>query len=279
MIPARLHGRNHELLGRVAAISEGPCAIAISRGGASKTYHYKHPNEDAAGFAIGAGGCLVVVADAHGGRDASEIAIERLLHEAADEWTAASAEAALADWPNRVHAAIAGVHGEILQAVARGAVQSSRTTLAFALARPAEDTIAIGAIGDSHAFALAADGPRDLARASDGAAAFLGDPADTADRLSDHCVAELHPFATTRALLLVTDGLSERGIGVEFPEATIAEVANRAALLQPDLRPLSAARGVVEAALEAQVHNKAGDNVASAVIWLEDPDLASERSQ
>jgi len=279
MNPARLHGRNHELLGRVAAISEGACAIAISRGGAGKTYHYKHPNEDAAAFAIGPGGCLAVVADAHGGRDGSEIAVETLLREAADEWTSASAESVMNDWPNRVHEAIATVHGEILQAVARGAVQSSRTTLVFALARPAEGRIAVGAIGDSHAFALGPDGSRDLAGSDDVARAFVGDPADSVENLRDRCIARLHPIAATRVLALVTDGLSERGIGVEHPETAIAQAADRAALEQPDLRPMSAARSVVEAALEAHAANKAGDNVASAVIWLETPDLASERSQ
>ena len=279
MIPARLHGRSHELLGRVAAIAEGRCAIAISRGGARKTYHYKHANEDAAAFAIGAGGCLAAVADAHGGRDASEIAVEALLRDAAAEWTAASAEPVMADWQGRVHAAIEGVHDEILQAVARGAVQSSRTTLAFALARPGDDRIAVGAIGDSHAFALTADGPRDLAREADVAPAFLGGPADTAERLRDRCVAAMHPLAATRALVLVTDGLSEHGIGVESPEAAIAEAVERAALEQPELRPLSAARSVVEAALEAHVRNKAGDNIASAVVWLEERARKSERSQ
>ena len=268
MIPARLYGRNHELIGRVAAIAEGPCAIAIARGGAPKTYHFKHANEDAAAFAIGAGGCLAVVADAHSGREASEIAVETLLRDAADEWTAASADAVMADWQNRVRATLEGVHGEIIRAVARGNMETSRTTLAFALLRPGDDRIAVGAVGDSHAFALAADGPRDLARAPDGAPAFLGDPTDDAESLRKSCVAALHPIAATRALVLVTDGLSERGIGVESPEAAIAEAVDRAALGKPDLRPLNAARSVVEAALEAHVRNKSGDNVASAVVWL-----------
>ncbi|MBW2667830.1 MAG: hypothetical protein JRE13_16205, partial [Deltaproteobacteria bacterium] len=156
---------------------------------------------------------------------------------------------------------------------------SSRTTLAFALARPADDRIAVGAVGDSHAFALTADGLRDLARAADVASAFLGDPADTEESLADRCIAATHPITATRALVLVTDGLSEHGIGVESPRAAIVEAADRAALEQPDLRPLNAARSVIEAALEAHIRNKAGDNVASAVIWLEEPALESERSQ
>lgn len=279
MIPARLNGRQHELIGRVAAIAEGPCAIAISRGGARKTYHFKHANEDAAAFSIGAGGCLAVVADAHGGCDASEIAVDALLRDAAAQWTAASAEAVLADWPGQVRATIARVHDEILQAVARGTVQSSRTTLAFTLVRPGDDVIAVGALGDSHAFALAADGVRDLARGSDAEPAFLGGPADSAERLQGCCVATLHPIAATRALLLATDGLSEHGIGVDSPETAITEAGDRAALAPPDLRPLTAARSVVEAALAAQVHNKAGDNIACAVVWLAESPRESERSQ
>jgi serine/threonine protein phosphatase PrpC len=270
MIPARLHGRNHELIGRVAVVAEGTCAVAISRGGAPKTYHYKDPNEDAAAFAIGAGGCLVAVADAHGGCDASEIAVERLLREAAEEWTAAAANAVVSDWESFARAAIAGVHEEILRAVARGAVQSSRTTLAFALVRPADDLLAIGALGDSHAFAVDADGPRDLARAPDLGTAFLGGPADEADSLRERCIATVHPLASTRAVLLVTDGLSERGIGVASPESAAADVIDRAACEPPDLRPLSAARGVVETALESHVRNEAGDNVACAVAWIRD---------
>ena len=256
------------MLDAVAAVAEGSAAITLSRGGARKTYHYKHANEDAAAFAIGAGGCLAAVADAHGGRDASEIAVEALLRDAAAEWTAASAEAVMADWQGRVHAAIEGVHDEILQAVARGAVQSSRTTLAFALARPGDDRIAVGAIGDSHAFALTADGPRDLAREADVAPAFLGGPADTAESLHDHCVVTPRALASTRVLMLVTDGLSERGIGLESPEAAIADAVGRAAQEPPDLQPLAAARGAIEHALEAQVQNRSGDNVASATIWL-----------
>jgi len=270
MIPARLHGRNHELIGQVAATAEGACAIAISRGGAAKTYHHKHPNEDAAAFAIGAGGCLVAVADAHGGCDASEIAVERLLRESAEAWTAASASEVVRDWQSCARAAIAGVHDEILRAVARGAVQSSRTTLAFALVRPADDLLAIGAIGDSHAFAVDADGARDLARETDLGTAFLGGPADEADNLRERCVAAVHPLASTRVVLLVTDGLSERGIGVASPESAAADAIARAGHEPPELRPLSAARSVVETALDAHVRNEAGDNVASAVVWIGD---------
>jgi hypothetical protein len=46
-------------------------------------------------------------------------------------------------------------------------------------------------------------------------------------------------------------------------------VVERAARSTPDRRPLETACGVVETALEAQRRQGSGDNVASAVIWLE----------
>jgi serine/threonine protein phosphatase PrpC len=270
MNPASLLGRNHTLIGRTAAVSEGCCAIALSRGGAPKTYHYKHPNEDAAAFAIGPGGSLAVVADAHGGCDASEIAVNSIVREAAPQWTIAAAGAIDSEWPVRARAAITRAHEDILRAVARGALQSSRTTLAFALVRPADDLLAIGAVGDSHAFAVRDDGIHDLALDRTIGPAFLGGPADTAESLHERCVANTHPLTGLRALMLITDGLSEHGIGVESPDAAIADAVRQAASVAPKLRPLEAARSAVESALAAHAHNKAGDNVASAALWLDD---------
>ena len=58
MRSARLLGRDQSALGAVAAIAEGRAAITLSLGGALKTYHHTDPNEDAACFALGAGGML-----------------------------------------------------------------------------------------------------------------------------------------------------------------------------------------------------------------------------
>src|SRR5262249_52635469 len=46
-----LRGREHLLLGAVAALAERRVAIALSRGGASKNYSHRDPNEDACAFA------------------------------------------------------------------------------------------------------------------------------------------------------------------------------------------------------------------------------------
>ncbi len=67
---------------------------------------------------------------------------------------------------------------------------------------------------------------------------------------------------------MVTDGFSERGIGVEAPEAAVAELATLAERAEPPLRALELARGVVERSLESHRHHRAGDNVASAALWL-----------
>jgi hypothetical protein len=68
----------------------------------------------------------------------------------------------------------------------------------------------------------------------------------------------------------VSDGLSERQIGVENPAAVVLERVRTAGKAVPDLRPLEASRGIVEAALAAHRKNASGDNVCAAVVWLED---------
>ena len=152
MNPAVLCGREHTAFGAVAAIAEGRCAIAISCGGARKTYRHKDPNEDAAAFVAGEGGVLVAVADGHGGCDASEVAVERLAERHAPGWTERDARGIDALWPAAARAAFADVNEAILRFAARGGAESSRTTLTFALIRPGDGLLALASMGDSHAF-------------------------------------------------------------------------------------------------------------------------------
>jgi hypothetical protein len=77
----------------------------------------------------------------------------------------------------------------------------------------------------------------------------------------------VQPLSGTHAVVLVTDGLSERGIGVAEPEKAVAECAEAAARGKPDLQPLAVARGLVERALAEHRRNRSGDNVATAVAW------------
>jgi hypothetical protein len=73
-----------------------------------------------------------------------------------------------------------------------------------------------------------------------------------------------------RAIVLATDGLSEAGIGVSNPARAVADSVRAASEQIPDVRPLAAARGLAERALDAQRRNVAGDNVATACVWLAD---------
>ena len=107
MRTALLLGRDHLELGAIGAISEGAVAIALSKGGALKTYPHIDPNEDAAAFAIGAAGLFVAVADGHHGAEGAELALEHLLVHCAPGWTgtdcAQQDEAAHHAHPNHVH--------------------------------------------------------------------------------------------------------------------------------------------------------------------------------
>ena len=144
-----------------------------------------------------------------------------------------------------------------------------RTTLALALVRPRDGWWSALLVGDSHLFT--ADG----ARASESCPAvpaqvrFLGDP--TLDRAAIEsgvrCAVEQNG---PRAIVLATDGLSEPTIGVAHPARAVAESVGAARALDAELRPLAAARGLAERAIEAQRANASGDNVATACIWLGD---------
>lgn len=268
MRTAVLRGRDHTALGSIAAVSEGNTALSLSRGGAPKRYRYQDENEDVAGFARGPGGWLVAVADGHGGCLAAETAIEWLLDARAGAWTAADAGDLRARWEQAARDTLFDAHTEILARATRDGALGTRTTLAFALVRPADGWLAFASVGDSHVFHVATDEVVDLAAPAERGVFFLGGASETRDTLLAHAVSGSEALADTRAVVLVTDGLSERDIGVDLPEATVGAAVDACAPAAPDLRPLGAARGVVEAALAAHARHDAGDNVASAVAFL-----------
>ena len=84
----------------------------------------------------------------------------------------------------------------------------------------------------------------------------------------DKALVGTAPLAGAGALVLASDGLSERGIGVEDPPATVTQALGHASGSEPDRRALEACRGVAETAMEAQRRNSSGDNLAVAVLWL-----------
>jgi hypothetical protein len=268
MKTAVLRGREHSLLGGIAAIAEGSAAVVLSRGGARKAYYCTDPNEDAAGFAEGEGGALLLVADGHYGHQAAEVAVEELLEVHAPRWTEREFPALRESWATLAVEALAGANAAILECVARGGPSTSRTTLALALVRPVDDLLAYASVADSHLFRVGARDVVDLARRSAPRDFFLGSPADTPESLAGKCTLGSESLAGTRGVVLATDGLSERGIGVEAPAAAVAEVAALAERAEAPLRALELARGVVERALEAHRRHGAGDNVASTALWL-----------
>jgi serine/threonine protein phosphatase PrpC len=267
MRSALLRGRDHTRIGITAAVAEGRAAIAISRGGAAKAYRYRDPNEDAALFAQGEGGVLLAVADGHGGCDAAEIAAERLLARFAPDWTGRVAPGLREAWANRAAAALGELNAAILERVAQGGVATSRSTLALALLRPGEDLFAFASLGDSHVFQVTAGEVRTLGTWLGRRPCFLGLASETVESLAGKHASGVQPLSGTRAVVLVTDGLSERGIGLAKPEQAVAECAEAAARGKPDLQPLAVARGVVERALAEHLRNHSGDNVAAAVAW------------
>jgi serine/threonine protein phosphatase PrpC len=143
-----------------------------------------------------------------------------------------------------------------------------RTTLTFALARPQEDLLAVASVGDSHLFRVSAGSVTELAEAT-APTSYLGGRSRDAT-LDPHVQVATLPLAGTRVLIAVTDGLSEVGIGVNDPEAAVADAVERAAKAPAPLRAREASRHVLEAALEAQRGNGSGDNVAVAAAWLGD---------
>ncbi|HEY5658547.1 MAG TPA: protein phosphatase 2C domain-containing protein [Myxococcota bacterium] len=268
MRTALLCGREHTVLGGVSAIAEGSTAIAISRGGASKTYAHRDPNEDAAAFAASPQGVAIAVADGHAGHRASEVALERLLEVHAERWLYGDANGLKEGWREGVADVLLDLNHAVLASATRGGGQSTRTTLAVAIARPGDDLLAFFSMGDSHIFDVRPDGVIEHAAAGDTRITFLGHPAEDRERLRRKYRADVTSLGDSRALVLATDGLSETGIGVANPAEAIAVCAAECDRKQPDLRPLGMARGLVERALEAQRVQRAGDNVATAVAWL-----------
>jgi serine/threonine protein phosphatase PrpC len=263
-----LRGRDHLLMGAVAALAERRVAIALSRGGAAKNYGHKDPNEDACAFAWSEQALLVAVADGHWGARGAEIALDRLLERHAPRWLSPGAIALAERWFLEAPEVVQDLHRALL-AAGNGEQIAGRTTLAVALVRPRERWWSALLVGDSHVFTVDGARAREWAPASPDEVVFVGDARldRAAIERGVRCALEQ---GVPDAILLASDGLSEAGIGVTQPARAVAESATAARTAIGDLRPLAAARGLAERALEAQRQNDAGDNVATACAWLAD---------
>jgi serine/threonine protein phosphatase PrpC len=264
-----LLGRNHSLLGSIATIAEGRAAIAISRGGAPKTYAHKDPNEDAAAFAMSGAGTLLAVADGHAGHEASQAVIERLVEAHAPRWLDPERGDLSSRWPDEVHAMRLDANAAILENIGRDAVETSRTTLTLAVVRPDDDLLAYACMGDSLLFGVHHDRVEALGTPGPGDRTFfLGYAGEDRDSLYGKYRADTIALGTACAVVLATDGLSEEGIGVDDPAGAVGERVSRAESAPSDVRALEAARGLAACAVDSHRTRRSGDNVATAVVWL-----------
>ncbi len=265
---AVLRGREHVDIGLIDVIGEAGSAIAISRGGAPKTYGYTDPNEDVTAFALGREGTLLAVADGHSGFEASEVVIEHLLSHPAPHWTDGE-ESVGAAWSRHAVATLCDANEEVLRERGQGFNFDSATTLASALIRPEDDDLLILGVGDSHVFVIEASGnARELAAGGDRPTWFLGATNENPERLARRCRIESHSLDGLQAVVCCTDGLSEQGIGVEDPVAAVTASFAHAGTAPPELRPIHLARGLCELSNAAHREGRSGDNIAVAVHWL-----------
>src|SRR5262249_7168106 len=153
------------------------------------------------------GGTLLVVADGHGGHEAAELAVIRLLDDHAEGWIDASPLAPR--WSEGAREALGLVHQALVGRGTVGGNPEARTTLAAAVPRPGEALLGSASIGDSRVFL--AEAARATALAQGGGSdppAFLGSPALDAADLAARAVIGSGPLRGARALALATDGLS-----------------------------------------------------------------------
>lgn len=273
MREARLFGRDHTHIGSIAAVAEGPVAIALSAGGAPKTYEHTDANEDAVAFAFAPRGVLLLVADAHGGATAAETVVNRLIEHCAPGWLNDDDEGPTAEtWPAMAHDALWRAHDAVRRAAYRPDRQGSRTTLALALLR--DQRLFVAGVGDSHAFTVDGNDAHDLALPPEPCPPrfWLGSESLTPDQLAERIVAVSAEAAGLRCVVLATDGISERHVGLSDPAGATAEAAREARAAQRPLRALETARSLLERAQAAQRGNPSGDNVGIAALWLEDDD-------
>ncbi|MHA7838818.1 MAG: protein phosphatase 2C domain-containing protein [bacterium] len=274
MQTAFLRGRDHQRVGGLELIAEGPAAIALSRGGARKTYSHTDPNEDCTAFALGAGGQIGVAADGHHGELGSEAAVQTILEEFAARWTTAEAPAhGESEWREQGFEALLRVNHAILEIAARQGLPPAPTTFVLALLRPAEDLLLHLSVGDSHLFAVDGEEAVELGgRDPDWRfTPFLGYEQATRELLERYARVGQRKLSDLRAVVLATDGLSEPGIGVLDPPGTVLNEVSRVEMdMPPESRPVETCRGVVETALRAHRRQRAGDNVACSVVWVRD---------
>jgi serine/threonine protein phosphatase PrpC len=272
MKTAFLRGRDHQRVGGLELTGVGPAAIAISRGGARKTYSYTDPNEDCVAFAIGDGGQLLVAADGHHGELGSEAAVQTILDEFAADWTAAKAPAeGEPAWRALGVDALLRANRAVLEIAGRNQLPPAPTTFVLALLRPGDGFLLHLSVGDSHIFAIDRGEAIELGERNPDwkFTPFLGYEEARREMMEEYSIIGFRSLQDLRAVVLATDGLSEPGIGVTDPSGAVYSTVARVELDEPDgRRAVEICRGVVEIALRAHRRQKAGDNMSCSVVWV-----------
>ncbi len=281
-----LHGREYTEIGKIEARHTARSAITLSVGGATKVYPHTDPNEDSAAFVESEAGILLAVADGHSGYGAAERSIDFLVQHCAPQWLAEKSPVASSSgttprprgfipesaWTPIFLDALIRMN-EIIATASdhRRGEHGSRTTLTFAVIRPQDNLFAYASIGDSHLFRVAHKSAIDVVcqHSPSGRHFFLGMPTQEAQQMSQFCVTGELPLEGVRALALVTDGISERGIGVASPERAVLEAAGKALDTAASERVLTMTQVLTETANAAHRTNESGDNMACAVAWFD----------
>lgn len=273
MQTAFLRGRDHHQIGRLELEGLGSAAVALSRGGARKTYSHTDPNEDCVAFALGDGGQLVIAADGHHGELGSEAAVEAILDQFASAWTApqgpAEGEAA---WRQQGIDALMASNHAILEIAGRNRLPPAPTTFVLALLRPEEDLMLHLSVGDSHLFAVDRGSAIELGGRNPEwkFTPFLGYEQARPETIEQYSTIGVRSLSEVRAVVLATDGLSEPGIGLEDPARAVLGAVAKAELESPaDRRAVDTCRDIAEVAMRAHRAQRAGDNMGCSVIWLE----------
>jgi serine/threonine protein phosphatase PrpC len=240
-----LLGSAHQLHGAIGVSSlGGTLAVATSAGAVAKAAAPLEPNEDAGAVVRGPRADLLVVADAHHGALASQIAVEGIAAAVGDDPPPA-------DLPDHaLEAMVYEVGLAIRDNTSLGqTARPSRTTLAFALVTP--DAVQWASFGDSVVFVGDATGVAELASRR---SAYLGHGFVRAE-MAAFLDRGRRSRSDSEYVMLATDGLWS--LGEARLESLVVDVLGRGD------DAAGSARGIVSAALAAGVDDAVTVAIAS----------------
>lgn len=241
-----LWGRQYDTYGDIVVTEPAPgVALALTRGLHPKPYRWVDPNEDAVAAVVGPRATLLVVADAHNGAVAAEVAVQTVLDHVGEDPPEDLDDAALVEL-------FAHAGGAILaetQARADERRRESRTTLSLALV--ADHRLRWAALGDSPVLVVQARRGHELTSDS---SHFVGWPMASfqVDRVLQRGRLAL---SDDTWVAVTSDGFSN------FTPAASAALGAEA-VLSGACDAADGARSLVEHAFAGG----AGDNVATAVL-------------